>query len=329
MSASASAPTTIKVGVVGVGALGRHHARLYANMPGAQLVGVFDQDAARAQAIAAQYHTVARSSLPDLLADAQALSVAVPTRAHHAVARECLQAGRDVLVEKPITDSVEQAEDLIALAEERQAILQVGHVERFNPAVRVLLGAAARPQFIEVHRLGVFSPRSLDIDAVLDLMIHDLDIVLALDSSPLAQVDAVGVPVLTNKVDIANARLRLESGLIANITASRVSSERKRKFRIFAPQIYISADLDARECSIYRLLLDAQARPSIVEEKQSAPDEEPLRLQLVSFVNAVARRSQPLVSGRDGLRALALAQKVLAAMGHHTQHAPPAAQSPA
>ena len=217
-------------------------------------MGIFDVDAARAAEVARRHGCRVVAQLRDLLAEVDAVSVAVPTVDHHRVAKLALEAGKDVLVEKPITTTLAEADDLIRVANERGRILQVGHIERFNPAVEVLRAHSREPRFIEVHRLGSFSPRSLDIDVVLDLMIHDLDIVLALDGSDPVQVDAVGVPVLTPKIDIANARLRFASGLIANLTASRVSAEKVRKFRVFFPRTYISVDFAAREAQVYRLV---------------------------------------------------------------------------
>jgi predicted dehydrogenase len=307
-----SAP--VRVGVVGVGALGQHHARVYADLPEATLVGVVDTDRARAQAIAERHGCRVFDSAGALAAEVEAVSVAVPTVDHHAVADELLKAGRGVLLEKPMTVTLDQADALIALAAARGVPLQVGHVERFNPALDVVREVTRAPRFIEVHRLGSFSPRSLDIDVVLDLMIHDLDIVLALDGSEAVQVDAVGVPVLTPKVDIANARLRFASGLIANITASRVSAERIRKFRVFAERLYVSADFAAREAQVYRLVPGASGRPEIAMDRKSAPEEEPLRRQLAAFVQTVRTGSRPVVDGEAGRRALALAHQVLSRM---------------
>ena len=301
---------TVRVGVVGVGALGQHHARVYAELPGARLAGIYDVDGNRAAEVAARHGVRAFPRLRELIDEADAISIAVPTVDHHQVARALLEAGRDVLVEKPMTARLEEAEDLIRLAGEKGAILQVGHIERFNPAVEPLRKAALQPRFIEVHRLSTFSPRSLDVDVVLDLMIHDLDIVLCLDGSGAVQVDAVGVPVLTSKVDIANVRLRFASGLIANLTASRVSAEKVRKFRVFSPKTYISVDFAARSAQVYRLI-QGEGGPEITSERTAAPDEEPLKRQLASFVAAVRDRSAPVVGGADGLRALALAHTVL------------------
>jgi predicted dehydrogenase len=301
--------------VVGVGALGQHHARVYAQLPEARLAGVYDADHSRAAEVAARHGGRAFARLDELIDAVDAASVAVPTVDHHRVARELLEAGRAVLVEKPMTGTLAEADDLIRLASERRRILQVGHVERFNPAVAVLAGHVERPQFIEVHRLASFSPRSLDVDVVLDLMIHDLDIVLWLDGSEPVQVDAVGVPVLTARVDIANARLRFASGLIANLTASRVSAEKVRKFRVFSPRTYVSLDLAARAAAVHRLVGTEQGRPEISIERTAAPDEEPLARQLAAFVSSVRDHAAPAVSGEDGRRALALAHTIVDRMG--------------
>jgi predicted dehydrogenase len=301
----------LRVGVAGVGSLGQHHARVYAALEGASLVGVHDTDAARAAEVAGRHGARACASFDELLAAVDVLSIAAPTVAHHDLARRALLAGKDVLVEKPMTATLAEADELVALAASGGRVLQVGHIERFNPAADVLRAHASRPRFIEVHRLSGFPARSLDIDVVLDVMIHDLDVVLSLDGSEPVQIDAVGVPVLTDKVDIANARLRFASGLIANLTASRVSTERVRKFRVFAPQTYISADFDAREAQVYRLAATPEGRPDIRVERSGARDEEPLRRQLAAFVDAVRGRTEPVVSGRDGRRALGLALTIL------------------
>jgi predicted dehydrogenase len=308
---------TVRAGVIGVGALGQHHARVYAQLPDVRLVGVHDVSAARAEEVAGRHGTRAFADFRVLLDAVDAVSVAVPTVDHHRVGLAALEAGKDVLLEKPMAATLAEADDLIRAAALRQVLLQVGHIERFNPAVAVLATHAARPRFIEVHRLASFSPRSLDIDVVLDLMIHDLDIVLSLDRSEPVQVDAVGVPVLTPRADIANARLRFASGLIANLTASRVSSEKVRKFRVFSPRTYVSLDLAARSATVHRLV-GAEGRPEIAVERMAAPDEEPLVRQLAAFVSSVRTRSAPLVSGADGRRALALAHTILAGMDEQT-----------
>src|SRR4029453_10373037 len=304
----------VRVGVVGVGALGQHHARVYAALPGARLAGVYDIDRARAAEVAGKHGGRVFEHLRDLLGEVDSVSGAVPTVDHHRGARVLLDAGKDVLVEKPMTTTIAEAEDLIRLAADRKAVFQVGHIERFNPAVDVLKATVSAPRFIEVHRLGSFSPRSLDIDVVLDLMIHDLDIVLTLDGSEAVQVDAVGVPVLTPRVDIANVRLRFRSGLIANLTASRVSAEKVRKFRVFFPRTYVSADFAAREVRVYRLKGGSGGQPEIVVERTAAPDQDPLRRQLEAFVSAVQARSVPAVSGEDGRGAPAPAHRILSRM---------------
>ena len=309
----------VRVGVVGVGALGQHHARVYAGLPGARLAGVYDVSASQASEVATRHGVRAFAHLRDLLSEVDAVSVAVPTVDHLRVSRAALEAGKDVLVEKPIAVTLEEADELIGLASARKAVLQVGHIERFNPVAELLSATVTGPRFIEVHRLGSFSARSLDIDVVLDLMIHDLDIVLSLDGSAVVQVDAVGVPVLTPKVDIANARLRFASGLIANLTASRVSAEKIRKFRVFAPHTYISVDFAARDAQVYRLGKPGpEGLPEISVERTETPDTpeaEPLRRQLAAFLEAARNRSRPVITGEDGRRALQLAQRILERIG--------------
>ena len=304
---------TTRVAVVGVGALGQHHARVYAGLQSADLVGVYDVEPERSRAVADCHGCPVLAHLRDVVERADAVSVAVPTVDHHRVVRALLEAGKDVLVEKPIAATLDEADDLVRLAAEKGRVLQVGHVERFNPAVDLLRMHAREPRFVEVHRLAPFTPRSLDIDVVLDLMIHDLDLVLSLDGSEAVQVEAVGVPVLSPRVDIANARLRFASGLIANLTASRVSVEKVRKFRVFAPRTYISADLVAREAQVYRLS-DGEHGPDISVERSDPGGVEPLVRQLESFLEAVRLRTEPVVSGRDGRRALALAETILERM---------------
>jgi predicted dehydrogenase len=307
-------PETVRAGVIGTGALGRHHARVWAELPGASLVGVHDTDRARAEEVAARHGCRVFADAGALLDAVDAVSIATPTVTHHEIARRALSRGRDVLLEKPMTATVAEADDLVALAAERGAVLQAGHIERFNPATEVLLAAGKGARFVEVHRLGSFSARSLDVDVVLDLMIHDLDVVLALDGSEPTQIEAVGVPVLTPRVDIANARLRFASGLIANLTASRVSIEKVRKFRVFAPRTYVSVDFAAREAQVYRLEADESGRPRIASERHAAPNEEPLRRQIEAFARAVRERSTPVVDGAAGRRALALAHAILRKM---------------
>jgi predicted dehydrogenase len=307
--------SVLRVAVVGVGHLGRHHARIMASLADVTLVGVVDINAARAQEIGAQYSTGAFTDAREVLDRVDAVSVAVPTENHLAVARPFLERGIAVLVEKPIARSVQEAEALIDAARRGGAVLAAGHTERYNPAVQAALPLVTTPKFVEVHRLGVFPERSLDIDVVFDLMIHDLDVVSALVKSPVASVEAVGVPVLTPRVDIANARLRFESGCIANITASRISRDRVRKIRFFQPDAYISIDYAAKEVEAYRLARREGERPAIEGGKLDVPQDEPLRLELEDFVAAAREKRQPMVTGEDGLRAVVLAEAITARIG--------------
>jgi len=300
----------IRIAVIGVGYLGRHHARLLASLPKASLAGVVDADPERSAAVAAEFGTRAYRSLEDLPRDVRAVTVAVPTEAHHAVSLACLERGWDLMVEKPLAASMEEGREIVEAAEKRGAVLQVGHTERYNPAVRSSVPRIRRPLFVEAHRLGTFTPRSLDIDVIQDLMIHDLDLVRSLDPSPVATVAAVGVRALTDKMDIANARIRFESGCVANLTASRISTDRVRKIRIFQADSYISIDTAEQEVAHYRLDLGGEGRPRILNDPVSVEKGEPLKVELSSFLDAVGARSRPIVSGRDGLAALDLAERV-------------------
>ncbi|MCI0529163.1 MAG: Gfo/Idh/MocA family oxidoreductase, partial [Nitrospira sp.] len=232
----------IKVGVVGVGYLGQHHARIYSKMPGVELVGVVDIDAEKANAIAAQTGCQAYGDYHALLDQVQAVSIVVPTVLHHELASKFLRAGMDVLLEKPMTVTLQEADELIQEAEKKGSLLQIGHLERFNSVVRALNGRIQKPRFIESHRLGPFVERGTDVHVVLDLMIHDIDIILSLVNSPVELIRAVGVPVISSQIDIANARIEFASGCVANVTASRVSRDKMRKVRIFQPDVYISLD---------------------------------------------------------------------------------------
>lgn len=305
MSASA-----LRVGVIGVGHLGRHHARLLAALPGADLVGIADADLTRARAIAETCDTAAVDSADALLDQVDAVVVATPTASHAAVARPFLERGIAVLIEKPLTRSLEDADALIALARAQGAVLAVGHTERFNPAVEAARAVLHAPRFIEGHRLGTFPDRSLDIDVVFDLMIHDLDVVLSVVDSPVAAIDAVGVPVLTPRIDIANVRLRFESGCIANLTASRISRDRTRKIRFFQTDSYVAIDYAAQEVEVWRLVRPPADVPSIQGGPLEVRKDEPLRRELENFVAAAGRTAEPLVSGADGRRALALAKQI-------------------
>lgn len=305
-----TAAGSIRVAVVGVGHLGRHHARILADLPGAELAGVVDVDAARAREVAAQCRTVVLSGIEALPGTVDAVAVAVPTESHVAVAGPLLDRGIPVLVEKPIAGSVEEGRRLLEVAERRGLVLAVGHTERFNPAVDAARAHLHAPRFIEGHRLGTFSPRSLDIDVVFDLMIHDLDVVLSLVDSPVERIDAVGVPVLTPRIDIANVRMKFESGCIANLTASRISRDRVRKIRIFQPDSYVSIDYAAQDLEVWRLVRQAGAAPLIEGGKQPVEREEPLRRELRDFVEAVAGGRRPRVTADDGCRALELAERI-------------------
>jgi len=302
--------TPLRVAAIGVGHLGRHHARILSSLPGAALVGVVDIKADRAAEIADACHTRPFTDFHDLLGRVDAVTIAVPTQAHLDVASVFLDRGIPVLVEKPLARSVEEADRLIAMASARGTVLAVGHTERFNPAVAAASPFLQDPRFIEVHRLGTFPERSLDIDVVFDLMIHDLDIVLSIVRAPVASIEAVGVPVLTGRVDIANARLRFENGCIANVTASRISRDRVRKIRFFQPDAYLSIDYAAQEVEMYRLVRGAEVRPGIEGGKLDVPREEPLVRELTDFLAAVREGRQPLVTGEDGRRALELAQRI-------------------
>ena len=317
---------------MGVGVFGRNHARVYKELEqqgaAVRLLGVVDPDVSRADAVAREFGCKAFGSVLQLLtthSEVQAASVAVPTIHHLPVARELMKAGVDVLIEKPLAATLAEAEELEALAAQHKRVAQVGHLERFNPAVRATLPILTRPMFFEVHRLSVFTPRSLDVDVVLDLMIHDLDIVLAFAKSPVKEVRAVGLPILSGKVDIANVRVEFESGCIANFTASRVSTERVRKLRFFQPRQYISLDYGRQEVLVFSVGADGappgtpSPNPQIGISKPPVASEEPLHAELKSFLHAVRERSMPVVPLEDGRRALALALEILAAIREHAK----------
>ena len=306
----------IRVAVVGAGEFGRNHARVYREIQNAELVGVFDTNAERAQAAAAEFRTHAFTALDELRGRADAASVAVPTAEHAEIGCRLLEMGLDVLVEKPMAKSLAEADALLDTAKRRRRLLQVGHVERFNPAVLAVEPILNHPLFFEVHRLGVFTPRSLDVDVIYDLMIHDLDILLALVKQPVTEVKAVGIPVLTDKVDIAHARLEFAGGAVANVTASRVSTERVRKVRFFQQHEYISLDY-ARRDALRVTAKKTGPQPEFAYEKLPAPTAEPLRAELESFVDAVRTRSEPRVNGEAGRAALELAGRVMASIQEH------------
>ncbi len=327
--------TAPRIGVVGVGHLGRHHARIYRSL--GVLAAIADTDPARARAVSDEFGVPAYSDSRELLGRVDAVSIAVPTVSHFEVAKSFLERGVATLVEKPLAKSIEEGEDLVRLARARGAILAVGHVERFNPAVTAASRVLDKPRFIEVHRLSPFRYRSTDIDVVHDLMIHDLDIVLHLTKSALARVDAVGVALLFGKEDIANARLEFEDGCVANLTASRVSVQTMRKIRVFTEHCYVNMDTLAKEAWIYRATPQLQGaleqlprdRDLTIEDLALIPREfysveqvkqaetEPLVVELESFVECVRERKEPEVPGEHGVRAMRAAEQVLQEMRAH------------
>jgi predicted dehydrogenase len=306
----------VRVAVVGVGDFGRNHVRVYGELGEAELVGVADADAARARAVAQEFSIHAFDSIEALAGKADAVSLAVPTIEHARLGCRLLEMGLDVMVEKPIAASLGEADALVETAKRCGRILQVGHLERFNPGLVAVLPMVKRPLYFEVHRLGIFTPRSLDVDVVYDVMIHDLDILLALTGEPVVEIAAVGVPVLTEKVDIAQARLGCPSGAVANISASRVSTERVRKMRFFQHHEYISVDFNRQDALRIRVK-ELGPEPKFDFEKPAADPEEPLRAELKSFLNAVRTRTAPRVDGAAGRRALELADRVMAGIREH------------
>ncbi|PID57510.1 UDP-N-acetyl-D-glucosamine dehydrogenase [candidate division KSB3 bacterium] len=311
---------TLRVGVIGVGHLGQHHARVYAELENCVLAGVADLDVERARLIAKRHDTMWYKNYTDLCEQVDAVSIAVPTQEHHAIGMECLRRGIHVLIEKPIARTLEEADQLIELGAKQHCIIQVGHTERFNAAVVELAKITRRPAFIESNRLSPFPERSTDIDVVLDIMIHDIDIILSLVKSPVKKLDAVGVPVITSKVDIANTRLEFESGCIANVTASRVSLKQERKLRIFQPERYLSLDYQAQSLNAVEIKNPElrhdfpNARPSIAPHQVPVTKQEPLKAELKAFVACVRSGGSPVVSGKDGRNALKTAFQILQTM---------------
>ncbi len=295
----------LRVGVVGVGHIGSNHARLYAETPSAEFSAIYDVDLAKANAIAKKYRVRPAQSLDEFVEMVDAASIATPTNTHYEVARSLLARGKHLLIEKPITDNAAHAGELAELAAQNGLILQVGHVERFNPVLSALEERLTHPRFIEAHRLSPYPERSTDIGVVLDLMIHDLEIILHLVRSPVQTIDAVGVAVLSRGEDIANARLRFENGCVANITSSRISPERMRKIRVFQEDAYLSLDYEKQSGEIYR-----RAEGRITREKVEIAREEPLKHQLVSFVECARSGRQPRVSGFQAIAALELAIEI-------------------
>ena len=317
----------LRIGVAGVGHLGKLHVKMLADMPGVQLAGVFDTDETKAKSVAAEYGTRAWSTLDALMEQVDAITVATTTTAHFAVASEALQRGVHVFLEKPITETVAEANEICRLARERNVIVQVGHIERFNPAILALEGFPLQPLFVESHRLAQFKPRGTDVAVVLDLMIHDIDLILTFVKSPVRQIDANGVAVVSDTIDIANARIQFESGCVANVTASRISQRAMRKMRLFQPNAYISLDFAEGMAEVFRLVGEdapdvrgamvlgemglGKNRKKIVYEQPEPREVNALRHELGLFVSAVANGTAPVVTADDARRALEVATSIM------------------
>lgn len=304
----------LRVAVVGVGHLGEYHVQKYKAIPNVELVGVVDTDPDRLEEISRCYNTKGYRAHDEILNMVDAVSLSVPTEKHFDLAKDILSNGVHLLIEKPITYRLEPADTLIGMAEERGLVLQVGLVERFNPAVVKMKSILNRPIFFEAHRMNLFTVRGTDVDVVLDLMIHDLDIILHVVKSEVKEVHAVGMPVITDKTDIANVRIIFENGTVANLTASRVSGKMLRKIRVFQPDAYISADCGKRQITVIRLESKAEGSdsfPEVTTNKVKYSDSDPLADQISSFVNAVINGSEPIVSGKDGRNALMVALGII------------------
>jgi predicted dehydrogenase len=295
----------LRIGIVGVGSIGRNHARIYSELSGAQFSAIFDTNRATANEVAEQYRVQAAGSLEEFTDLVDVATVATPTSSHYEIGKHLISHGKSVLIEKPITEKPDQAEELVRLAKQQSVVLQVGHIERFNPVLSALEQRLARPRFIEAHRLSPYPFRSLEIGAVLDLMIHDLEVILHLVRSPVRSIDAVGVAVLSQGEDIANARIRFGNGCVANVTASRISPERMRKIRVFYEDAYLSLDYQNQSGEIYRLVDGGITREAVEVEK-----DEPLKRELSSFVECSRQGTQPVVSGSQAAAALGLAIQI-------------------
>ncbi len=309
----------IRVGVIGVGYLGKFHAEKYAAMPNVRLAGVVDTNEEAARQVADRFGSRSFTDFRQLLPLCDAVSIVVPTSAHYQVARVCLEQGKDVLIEKPMTSTLAEADELIALAAAKKAVLQVGHLERFNPAVMAMNEHLTYPLFIESHRIHMFKPRGLDVDVVLDLMIHDIDIILSIVHSPIASIHTVGVPVVTPNTDIANARIIFENGCTANVTVSRISKDNIRRIRVFQPRSFVSVDYGNKEITVIRLTKETGPHGLPKEEivKSTFPDADSLALELADFVANIRQRHRPLVSGQEGRLALDVALQIMAQIKDH------------
>jgi predicted dehydrogenase len=317
----------ITVGVIGVGHLGSLHAKMYSQIPSADLVGVYDIDRGRAETVATEMKTSVYDSMKGLLENVQAVSVVTPTRTHFDIAREVISSGIHAFIEKPITQSVDEAQQLIDLARQGSVKVQIGHIERFNPALLALKGYQLHPMFIESHRLAQFNPRGTDVAVVLDLMIHDIDIIVSLVRSPIRQIDANGVAVVSDTIDIANARLQFENGCVANVTASRISQKKMRKMRLFQRDAYISIDFLEGAAEVFRLVEDGhpsahagmmlgqidagRTKHNIVYEQPAVLEVNALRFELESFLDAIAKNTEPIVTAGEGKQALLIAHEIM------------------
>lgn len=317
----------LPVGVIGVGHLGSLHAKMYAEISSAELVGVMDNDRSKAEVVAKEHKTTACTSVDELLGKVRAVSIATPTSTHAAIAEKAIAKGVHVLLEKPITSTVEEAERIVKLAKEKNVKIQVGHIERFNPALLALEHYLINPMFVESHRLAQFNPRGTDVAVVLDLMIHDIDIILSLVHSPVEKIEANGVAVVSENIDIANARLQFANGCVANVTASRISQKKMRKMRMFQRDAYISIDFSEGSAEVFRLIggddatssntmmlgqIDSgKVKRNIVYEQPEIKDVNALKYELEMFIDAVQHEKQPLVTGEEGLRALQIAHQIM------------------
>jgi predicted dehydrogenase len=303
---------TVRTAVIGVGYLGRFHAQKYATLPQSRLVAVVDPDPATRERVAAEVGCRAVGDFREILGEVDAVSIATPTPVHHAIASECLERGVHVLVEKPVTETLEEARDLIGIASRRGRILQVGHLERFNPAIQALEGTLGTPRFVESHRLAPFKERGTDVNVVLDLMIHDIDLIQSLVRAPIVSIDAVGTSVFSAGLDIANARIRYANGCVANTTASRISMKMERKLRLFQDDAYVSIDLQQKVLTVVRKPPEGSraALGQVSIEERTYEQGDALKLEIEAFLESVRAGRPPVVSGEDGLRALETALRI-------------------
>lgn len=321
----------MKIGVIGVGHLGQHHARIFSELDDSELVGVYDIDFQRAETIAQQNHCKKFHSVKDLLKRVDAVSIATPTTTHFNYCKESLNMGKHIFVEKPVCSNLEDAKELVSIAKNNNLKIQVGHIERFNPAIIALSKILINPIFIEANRIAPFTPRGSDVPVVLDLMIHDIDIILSLMRSRVKNIKAVGIPILTNDIDIANAKIEFKNGALANITASRISLKRERKIRFFQKNMYISLDYQKKDVQVVKKsveieqvmkeIMSGKRQPDISElynrQKLEIIEKEPLKSELENFVDAIQNNKRPIVNGQDGYEALRVAFLILKDIEKH------------